>query len=88
MTFYVVALKGDRGVGSELVSAWLLKAGEWAAAEINRDMIAEIITLRHVPIVWRGGRLVVLYKGKGTTSDPDNYRGILVSDHVSKFLTA
>ena len=84
----IIALKGDSGIGSDLVSAWLLKDGEWTIAEIIREIIIELITLHDVPIVWRGGRLVVIYKGKGTNSDPDKYRGILVSDHMSKIVTA
>ena len=30
----------------------------------------------------------MIYKGKGTATDPDNYRGILVSDHLGKILTS
>ena len=30
----------------------------------------------------------MIYKGKGTATDPDNYRGILVSDHIGKILTS
>ena len=60
----IVSLKGDSGVGEDRVSAWLLKAGDWTAAEIIHAIIMEIIYLRQAPIVWRGGRLVVLYKGE------------------------
>ena len=81
-------LKGDSGVGPDQISAWLLKAGGRALAVIVLELINQILAARHVPAVWRGGRFVVLFKGKGSASDPDNYRGILVSDHLGKILTA
>ena len=81
-------LKGDSGVGTDQLSAWLLKAGGRTVAVIVLELINDILASRHVPMAWRGGRLVVLFKGKGSPSDPDNYRGILVSDHLGKILTA
>ena len=84
----IAALKGDSGVGTDLLSAWLLKAGGRVVAVIVWEIIHDILDAKHVPMVWRGGRLVVLFKGKGSTTDPDNYRGILVSDHLGKILTA
>ena len=82
------ALKGDSSVGPDRISAWILKAGGRALAVIILELINQILVARHVPTVWRGGRLVVLFKGKGSASDPDNYRGILVADHLGKILTA
>jgi hypothetical protein len=81
-------LKGDSGVGTDQLSAWFLKAGGRTVAVIVLELINDILASRHVPMAWRGGRLVVLFKGKGSPSDPDNYRGILVSDHLGKILTA
>ena len=82
------SLKGDSGVGTDQLSAWLLKAGGRTVAVIVLELINDILAAKHVPMAWRGGRLVVLFKGKGSPSDPDNYRGILVSDHLGKILTA
>ena len=36
------------------------------------------------PIHWKGGVLHEVWKRKGPTSDPNSYRGILVSSHVAK----
>ena len=82
------SLKGDSGVGADQLSAWLLKAGGRTVAVVVLELINDILAAKHVPMTWRGGRLVVLFKGKGSPSDPDNYRGILVSDHLGKILTA
>ena len=57
-------------------------------AVIVLELVNDIIKAKHVPMAWRGGRLVVLFKGKGSPADPDSYRGILVSDHLGKVLTA
>ena len=40
----------------------------------------------YVPVMWRGGRLVVIFK-KGNPRKMDNFRGILVADHLSKVIT-
>ena len=41
----------------------------------------------YASVVWRGGKLVVLYKGKGSPSACDSYRGLLIADHVANVLT-
>ena len=84
----ISALKGDSGVGVDRISAWIIKAGGRPVAAIILEIIEDILTTEYIPVVWRGGRLVVLFKGKGSATDPDNYRGILVSDHLGKILTS
>ena len=84
----ISTLKGDSGIGTDQLSAWLLKAGGRPVAVMVWEVIADVLDTKYVPMVWRGGRLVVLFKGKGSSTDPDNYRGILVSDHLGKILTA
>lgn len=63
------SFKGSSGMGDDNVSASLLKAGGDIVVDTVLSFIREIAQLQHVPIAWRGGRLVVLYKGKGPTSD-------------------
>ncbi|CAK0824310.1 unnamed protein product [Prorocentrum cordatum] len=84
----IQSLDGSSGVGEDALSALIVKTRGWHAAEIMSKIIHDIIYVRHVPLVWRGGKLVVIYKGKGMATDPDNYRGILVSDHLAKILTS
>ena len=38
----------------------------------------------YVPMAWRGGRHVALWKGKQTPTDCSSYRGLLVADALSK----
>ena len=42
------------------------------------------ITHEVVPISWKGGRAVTLYKGKGSPQHTDNYRILLIQDHFGK----
>jgi len=73
-----IAKLADTGVGEDLLSASLLRAGGHTLAKEVHEAILDAVRLQYVPIAWRGGRLVVLYKGKGNPSDLNSYRGILV----------
>jgi hypothetical protein len=62
-------LNGDKGLGPDSLSASILQAGGWTTAKLVHEIITQVIALEYVPIAWRGGKLVVLYKGKGSPSD-------------------
>ena len=83
----MMSLNGDKGLGPDQMSVALLQAGGWVVAEIVHEIVLMIVHSRYIPIVWRGGKLVVLYKGKGPPSCCDSYRGLLISDHVGKIFT-
>ena len=80
-------LNGDKGLGPDCLSASVLQAGGWVTTKIVHVIICQVIALEYVPVAWRGGKLVVLYKGKGSPSDCDSYRGLLIADHIAKVLT-
>ena len=86
--YEVIQKLPDSGVGEDLLSSRILRAGGWPLAARVHQIILDVVRLEHVPIVWRGGRLVVLYKRKGSPFLPDSYRGLLVSDHLGKILTS
>ena len=65
-------LRRDSGFSEDLLSTYILKAGGWELAMIVAEIINDIVRLEYVPIVWRGGKLVVVYKGKGSANVPDN----------------
>ena len=83
----LATLNGDKGLGPDQISADILKAGGWRTAAVVHEIILRAIENEHVPVSWRGGKLVVLYKGKGSPSSCDSYRGLLIGDHISKILT-
>ena len=74
------------GVGDDAVAAIQLQAGGRPLALRLHAIIIDMCRRGYIPIVWRGGRLVVLFK-KGSMRNMGNYRGILVSDHLSKVVT-
>ena len=78
------ALKNS-GVGDDGVSALVLRAGGLPVAHHLHRLIVELCSLGYIPISWRGGRLVVIFK-KGQARCMDNYRGILVANHVAKVI--
>jgi hypothetical protein len=84
----LMRLNGTKGMGCDQLSASILQAGGWEAAVIIHELIQLIVRHGYIPIAWRGGRLVVLYKGKGSPRSTDSYRGLLVSDHLAKVLTS
>ena len=83
----LMSLNGEKGLGPDFLSASVLQAGGWQSAVLIHHILMRIVDLEYVPVVWRGGRLITLYKGKGPTSDVDSYRGLLISDHIGKVLT-
>ena len=78
---------GDKGLGPDQCSARVLQAGGWALAEHIHQLIMWAIAHKYVPVAWRGGKLVLLYKGKGFPQEVGSCRGLLVSNHVAKVLT-
>ena len=84
----MMRLNGTKGLGCDHLCAAVLQAGGWTAASVVHEIIQMITAHRYIPVAWRGGRLVVLYKGKGSTRDVDSYRGLLVTDHIAKILTS
>jgi hypothetical protein len=83
----MMSLNGDKGLGPYQMSVAVLQAGGWVVAEIVHEIVLMIVHARYIPIVWRGGKLVALYKGKGPPSCCDSYLGLLISDHVGKIFT-
>ena len=84
----ILRINGDNGLGPDQCSAHVLQAGSWVIAAHIHQLICWALAHDYIPVAWRGGKLVVLYKGKGSPQEVDSYRGLLVSSHVSKVLTS
>eukprot|EP00973_Karenia_brevis_P064031 8898454-Karenia_brevis.AAC.1 len=63
-----------------------MRAGADAFLAKFYELFKRVWAHAYFPIQWRGGRLVELFK-KGSTLLCDNYRGLLISDHMSKAVT-
>ena len=77
-------LPNRKAVGPDSVPAEILKAGHDAFAVKLFDIVERMIASEVVPIQWRGGRIVDLFKGKGAAACCDDSRGLLIGDHAGK----
>ena len=64
----------------------MLKAGSDAIACKTSELGLHILQSRRWPLICKGGRITDVYKRKGSKSDCDNSRGILLSCHLFKIL--
>ena len=76
-------LKNDKGLGFDGIGGELLKAGGFAMASALHKLNAKIWQQKRWPRRWRGGRLQELPK-KGDNANVENYRGLLIGDHMGK----
>ena len=76
-------LPNDKSLGPDGIPAEILKLGQGALAAKLFEIIRRIWSTAYWPLQWRGGRLKELLK-KGSKLECDNYRGLLISNHVSK----
>ena len=55
-------------------------------AAILHPLAVKVFTHCAEPVSLKGGRLVKAWKGRGNTTDPANYRGLMITNHASKIL--
>ena len=72
-----------KACGEDEVPIELIKAGGGACASKLWDLLRKVWRFAYWPMSWRGGRLKELHK-KGDTKECDNYRGLLIGDHMGK----
>ena len=80
----IAELGCGKGVGPDGIPAELLKAGGGAMAVKVSEVYARVAADERWPLAWTGGRINDIFKGKGSRSECDMSRGILLSDHLSK----
>ncbi|CAK0858573.1 unnamed protein product [Prorocentrum cordatum] len=79
-----LALPSFKGVGPDSIPAEFLKAGGGPLAIAHNKLQNRIGERGEWPWQWQGGRCVPILKGKGPRDDCDEYRGLLLADHMSK----
>ena len=82
----LASLASSKAVGPDGLPVEFLRAAGKPFLNIYYHIFRCIWYKAYVPLMWRGGRLSELFK-KGSTLDCDNYRGLLISDHMSKVFT-
>jgi hypothetical protein len=66
----------------------LLKVGGEALACRLSDLAQRVVREESWPIEWKGGRIIDLFKHKGSPLVCDSYRGILLASHMMKVVLA
>ena len=83
----LLVLPLGKSVGPDNISAERMRVHVLPFAAFLFHLLHSSWPLGCTPIMWRGGRLSELHK-KLDTLVCDNYRGLLVSDHLSKLYTS
>lgn len=81
-------LRRGKACGPNSIPPDLLKAGGATFAMQLSCLTNKVIAHAHEPTTWRGGKLVPLYKGKGSPHDPASFRSIFISDFTAKLYHA
>jgi hypothetical protein len=81
----VKQLKEGKAGGSDGILAFMLKRGGEAMVAALHKLLAVVWKEEKVPVEWRKGQVVPLFKG-GDASDLGDYRGITLLSVVSKML--
>ena len=78
------ALPSNKGTGPDGIPAEVLKAGGAAVAVKQTELQNRVGAYGEWPRQWQGGRCVPIHKQKGPKDVCDEYRGLLLADHMSK----
>lgn len=77
----------NKVVGIDDLAAEVLQAGGSPAAVLYSSLNIMVASTFQWPIMWTGGLLPNIFKGKGDVRICHNHCGILLADHVGKTLT-
>ena len=81
---YLRKIKRGKTPGANGLPPSVLKAGASIFAHQFAALTSKVVAHCHEPLDWKGGALIPIPKGKGSPSDPSNYRSIFLSGFTSK----
>ena len=81
-------LKANKAPGLDGMKAEALILLDYVGERILLDLLNECFTTRTVPQEWKQALVVNIYKGKGSESDPANYRPISLLNVLYKIFAA
>jgi len=76
VTAVIRKLKNGRFPGPDGIPAELLKCAILPVAKALHSVFLSVWRTGHVPVDWRDGIIITLYKGKGPKTDCSSYRPI------------
>ena len=81
-------LRNGRAAGFDEIAPELLKYAEAPISQALHDLFSTVWSSGKVPVEWKEGIIVSLYKGKGSRSCCNSYRPISLSIHPSVFISS
>eukprot|EP00435_Cladocopium_sp_Y103_P056468 s2453_g19.t1 len=80
----IKSMKNRKAPGPGGMPVEVLKAGGSAVAKHIVPLLMKATLHQQEPLHWKGGTLIPLFKGKGSTSSAASYRSIFLSDCLAK----
>ena len=77
-------LGSNKGVGRDGLPAEFWQATAAVTAPIAASLYNEVLQSEVWPVAWTGGRLQEIFKLKGHRANCDDYRGIILEDHLGR----
>ena len=84
----LAALPARKATGPDGIPAELLRAGGPPVALALHGIISKTLQSRVVPVPWKGGKLINLWKGRADPRTCGHHRGLLLGDHSGKVFTS
>ena len=85
MRHHLYRIHPKKGLGPDGISASIWRAGGEATLDMVIPLFDIAFTAAQAPLAMKGGKLWDIWKQKGDPAVCGNSRGILVSDHLSKW---
>ena len=79
-------LQTGKAPGPDLITNEVLRANPGAAACMLLPLMWKMVLRLQEPVIWKGGRLLPIYKKKGSHEECQSFRGILLMDSMGKVL--
>ena len=79
-------LQSGKAPGPDLITNEVLKSNPGAAARVLLPLMWKMVLRLQEPVIWKGGRLLPIYKKKGSHEECNSFRGILLMDCMGKVL--
>ncbi len=84
----VKKLKNSKAAGIDRITNEYIKASIDLMIPIYTYLFNIILNTGDIPKTWLIGKIIPIYKGKGDTKDPGNYRGIALLSCLGKLFTS
>ena len=84
----LAALPARKATGHDGIPAELLRAGGPPVAFAFHGITSKTLQSRVVPVPWKGGKLINLWKGRADIRTCSHHRGLLLGDHSGKVFTS